>query len=258
MILYDTPYEQVVKVMMQEYDKTLYHLQKTDKQMFKRILKENGFFKPYVEQFTIPTSKNTYTVYSKMDKKGNMLRLVILVVNGEKGKKKIYQIARNFKIKSNSDKKDSDWVLDIFTGHFLSRYRERGGYKTLSSEELISTFLIKNMEMKPSANIPAKLVNPAIEDKDEYACPCPEGIVFRRVQQVTTNGLVVEIHENKTFIGENEMYTMQGAIKEMTQYFSKSQFLKDAQEGNMPSNLVMNILQSEKEKNKLKINPDNV
>lgn len=253
MILYDTPYEQVARIMLEEYEKVQYHLSRTDKQIFKEIHKNKGICKPSVMTFTIPSSNNKYSIYTKVLDYDNVIRIVLLTANGERGKKKVYQINKNQRRMLDPTKEFSDWVLDVYTGHFLSRYSERSGNKNLSGEELITTFIMKNMDQKITGSFPASYINPAIKDENEFACPCNEGIVFRRLTQVSINGLNIQINENKTFVGEDNLYKQQELVKRFTNYVTKSKLLKSMKENRISPDIFMKIIQEEDYPPKLNI-----
>ena len=240
MILYDTPYDEAARIMLQEYEKVKYQINKTGKEAWKALKKEkNAFKKINVINFTLPESKNTYTICSKPgNSPDEILRHVYLKVNGNDRKKKIFYLGQNHK----KDYETNEWVLQVYTGHFMSRFRERSGFDNIGSDELMMVFL--ETTGKKGLPIPARLVNPAVDDEDQFGIICEQGLIFSKIQEIIINGINVQINENRTFVGKEDLFFKQAMTLLSTDYIEKRIRLDMAKkEGASPEKL-LEIIQS--------------
>ena len=242
MILYDTPGREVLRTMLDEWEKVGYFMQKNEPKVL-RYFNALRAGKPnlYVQTYTVPSSKNTYTVISQKTGDDTVTTWNCLKVDGDNGMRKVMILKKN----TPSEKRFPDnpaWILNIYTGHFLSRYRERTGAVGAHTDELIARFLQKNHYKE--LTIPAFLVNHSDEDESEIAIVSEEGLSFARTESFTVNGQRFSINENKTFVSKDNLYYRQAVSIMSTDYMVKRLKLQKAQEEGASVRTMMAIMNS--------------
>lgn len=243
MILFDTPNETALKVMLSEWEKVCYFVRKTDDKVKKHFQSlKPGQLHLFIQKYTIPTSKNTYYVISRKDFDDNINTWTYLKAYGESGKTKFYILRRNVIGKAEELFEKPVWILDIYTGHFLSRYRQRTGATEKSTDELFIQFLQQNNEKGMA--IPASMVNPAAEGKNQYAIVSDEGLAFVDSQEYIINGALANINENKTFVSRRNLYYKQAESIVTTDYYLKYMKLHKAKRSGASADTMMKIINS--------------
>lgn len=240
MILFDTPNEDILRVMLGEWEKVVHFVDKTHGKAVKhfRSLRppyENNLF---IQRYTIPASNNTYTVVSKLGTDDCLDVWFYLKTDGAYGMRKFITLKRNERGKDNLPFTPA-WTLDIFTGHFLSRYRERTGAGSRTADELFVQFLERNA--RRGLGIPAHLVNPAIDKNDDrqYAVISDEGLSFVEYEEIVLNGIKVAVNENKTFVAKDNLYYQQAVSLHASDWFvTRAKLLKAQKDGASADRLV--------------------
>lgn len=152
MILSYTPYGLVLKTMQGEAEKVDFFMRRTaakaKKSFERRQLFSDGFPFYYHETYTVPGSRNTYLVfYEALDRNdirsGGFYCGSCLLVNDDNGKQSVYQLTRARSRTATTD--EIATFINIYTGHFFSRYRERHLWGSeISTHELIVRYLCRN------------------------------------------------------------------------------------------------------------------
>lgn len=245
MILYDTPFHDAVLVMLSEWEKVTYFINRNEEKIKKhfRELKWDGRNNVFTLKYTVPASGNTYTIVTKPNIKEGLSIWSFTSVNGENNKRKIFVLKKNEG--NNIDElMTGQWILDIYTGHFLSRYKERTG-SVLYGEALLIQYLENNATHGMS--IPAWHVNPAINEKEnpnEHATIVKQGLVFCSIETIQINGMKVVLNENKTFVSKDDLFFKQDITCLATDWLAKKYKLEHARKMGLGTDELMEIMNS--------------
>lgn len=241
MILFDTPNEEAARVIFDEYEKIVYAIGKMHVKADRHFsrLPRYPHPAPLTLQYTVPASHNTYTViYSIED--GSITFNSFLKISGNGGHTKYYIIK-----KCSTPVQDAfsvpAWNLDIYTGHFLSRYRERSDSVGYSTDELMARFRKNN---RNRTIIPADYVNPKISEPDQYAIIVTEGLCFAEQKTTSVNGTTVVITENKTFVSKENLFFSQAIAAFASENHIKKERLRKAIEDGAPQEEIDRILRT--------------
>lgn len=242
MILFNTTNQAVLKVMLSEWEKVSYFVKKNEDKVdrYFRTLRP-GATNYLIMHYTIPSSNNTYTIVSKPNYEGIINTWCYLKADGDFGKRKIFVLRKNAPNKEDLVEKPA-FILDIYTGHFLSRYRERANATGSNIDELFVQFLQQNS--RNGMAIPASLVNPKVTDENQYAVVSDEGLSFIDSTECTVNGMLIHINENKTFVSKDDLFYKQAASVLSTDFFIKKAKLMKAQEEGASAETFMKIMDS--------------
>lgn len=241
MILFDTPNEEAARVIFDEYEKIVYAIGKLSVQAERhfRGLPRYPHPAPLALQYTVPASHNTYTIIFRMEK--NELHYnSFLKISGNGGHTKYYIIKKN-EPSFRDEYSIAAWQLDIYTGHFLSRYRERTGVTAIRPEELMIRFRRNN---RNRTIIPANYVNPKISGPDQYAIIVTEGLCFVEQKSTTVNGTEIIVTENKTFVSRENLFFTQAIAAFASENHIKKDRLRKAIEEGAPQHELDSILRS--------------
>ncbi len=231
MILYDTPNEQALRVMFSEWDKVNYFIGRQREKLNRHfmMLLPTRLDEPFIQEYTIPKSNNTYTIISRYIG-GKIVSWPYIKVDGEKCRRKILILTKKDQTKKYMPN-DPVWTLDIYTGHFLSRYRERIN-SNMCSNELFARYLQTNAIK--STPVPARLLNPACREDNQCAYIVYEGLAFAEKKECTINGIPALINENKTFVSSKDMHYQQAVVSLETSKKMKNTQIKKAIDGGAP------------------------
>ena len=243
MILFDTPNEEILKIMLSEWEKVSYYMNRDRDKVRKHFLSlpRTVEVKPFIRSYTIPTSRNTYTVVSRPVLEGEIYTWCYLKVDGNSGKRRVAILRKN-EIDSEEFLMSPSWILDIYTGHFFSRYRERAGVGGTSIDELIVRFLLLNS--KRGIAVPASMVNPAVKDDSQFAIVSSEGLSFVETSRHMINGVPIHINENRTFVAKDNLFYKQAMSLMTTDYFIKRLKLEKAKREGAGAERMMKIMDS--------------
>lgn len=243
MILFDTQNEITLKVMLSEWEKVCYFVRKNEEKVVKHFKKMRpGQLHLYIQKYTVPTSNNTYFIITKKDFDNNINTWTYLKANGDLGKTKYYILRKNLSNETGQNFQRPTWILDIYTGHFLSRYRMRTGATEKNADELFVRFLQQNN--KKGMAIPASMVNPAAKGKNQYAIISEEGLAFVDTEEYIINGVLTNVNENKTFVSRKNLYFKQTESIIITDYYLKYMKLHKAKRSGASADTMMKIINS--------------
>ena len=148
MIIYDEDFKRIYKQMHDERERVQYYLQKCQKEAFRTLAKTPA---PcyYIQQVKFSDTNNTYLLYyycanEHERKSGNCFYGSLLCLDDKDG----HRIAiRLMTISERSGKMSGKRdTLQVFTGHFFSRYRERFfPDDSKSPTEMITIFAGRNL-----------------------------------------------------------------------------------------------------------------
>lgn len=230
MILYDTPQEKVIETILDEIEKIQYVARKKTNEIIRFFENETDNNKAYIYQYTIPSSKNTYTITAKLVGE-NIGICYYLKVDGVKCRRKVFSITTD--------------TLFTFTGHFLSRYRERSGSSAENVDELIHEVLTQVLDgqyypagLLARDDIALMLENLGLDmrykkgkvifNENECIYEIANGICFFDVSSATFKNKKYKFYEFKTFVGRNGMRHDQKVSSATVKYAGRVVALKEA------------------------------
>jgi len=148
MILFDDNYEKIYKLMMEENEQVHYYMQKFSKKLKKKYTEHPELPIWHYELVTLPKSNNTYLIYYYSMTYKEIIHDSyycgsVLLLNGNDGQRLAVGL-RKMSMKGEAMPDDVKYLvfsLQIFTGHFLSRYRERMKFPdSMSTYDVIASF----------------------------------------------------------------------------------------------------------------------
>lgn len=180
MILPNTPHELVLQVMRNEAHKVEFFIKKEGSKLLSALERTPYALFPFLSYkiYTVPSSRNKYLVWFEvMDyrelKNGTFISGSCLIVNEEKGGITAYVQ----KISYDSEIKQHTSVLNIYTGHFFNRYRERFNWGNINTYELIARYLSRNGSLMTFLEF-RKMNLKAEEYPDGAAAQVNDGVIF--------------------------------------------------------------------------------
>lgn len=215
MILFDSTYEETYRQMKAEREKVRYYAEKHKRDAVKRLRTMRRPWITYRIQ-TIPGSKNTYLHYYSAESaqqilEGDCAVGSVLLVNGDKGKQLVIKLVNAVvfdEFESESKEASAD-ILNIVTGHLLSRFRERfPAVSGLGTHELIASFAARNLAYM-------RLLRYEDFVKQENIEPCgvayatKDGVMLGQCSLVTTGTQPFIVNIHKTFLGRDMLKEQQ-------------------------------------------------
>lgn len=208
MIVYDEDFRTLYMQMWAERERVDYYLKKCQKRAL-RYLAVHKAPCQYTETITFPDTKNTYLLYYHCSteaerRSGSCFWGNMLLLNGRDGHRIVVRLMtvaeRSGKIQGTRD------TLQVFTGHFFSRYRERfSGAGGPQSAEFIASFAGRNMGYMYQLDY-EKMVLP--ENRTENGCVwgIDDGFSFGENfwLDMGTYGKVLVV-KHKTFLAERDL-----------------------------------------------------
>ncbi|MBQ9173724.1 MAG: hypothetical protein IJ161_08360 [Bacteroidales bacterium] len=197
--------------MRNEVPKVEFFIKKEAGRLKKTFLRNFGTF-PFFYQTTyiIPDSRNRYLVWFCANNKRELNTQTArsgccLILNEDKGKTTVYEY-KECLIPNTYPKKEIEAVLNVYTGHFFSRYRERAGWGTkLTRDEIIVRYLCRNAIF--ISGLPFDKIN---LNSDKYpggaAGQVTDGLVLiTETHETDTKGLPFTVIKHNTFIGKTHL-----------------------------------------------------
>ena len=240
MLLPDASPQTVFKVMLDERDKVQYYIQKEkSKKNIKPLFftSDNQIY--HSKLITIPSSGNRYLIWIYFRKNLVEVKEVIsgsaLMMTNFNGTLDYY-ILENY-IRYNPICKDlglpqperstNFYILSMFTGHFLSRYRERAGIdKKLSAEKLAIHFFSRNMETMVDEKVEKFNGRHKTDDKSK-AIAMKDGYSLSESSKIKIHGMPsFEFIKHNTFITE-EMLTLDQKETQLAKLASSRKKIKN-------------------------------
>lgn len=178
MILYDTPPGLILDNIRGEAEKVGFALRKQERIAKNEFMRLGPDKKIFVADYTVPASKNRYLLYleSVWNFPANIFPEightgVILYTNGPKG--------HDYWITGRMDAgNETISCLFQFTGHFLSRYRERSKIQVSESpHELAALYITRNFDVMVEQDF-KKLNFNAEKYENGEAAQVQDGVVF--------------------------------------------------------------------------------
>ena len=206
MILYDTDYAEIYRQMSAEREKAKYYSQKYSREAIRKFERHRLPCEHHVIQ-TMPASRNTYMHYYYAAKEAEVRDNCIffgnlLLVNDMYGKQYAIRLM-SVSILAGAVSVGTADSLNIFTGHFLSRYRERFSYlKDVPSHELIASFAGRNLGYIHPLDY-KEFVLEENRQENGAAWGIDDGVSLGQSWLEEIDGTPVIINLHKTFLGRH-------------------------------------------------------
>lgn len=207
MILSTDNYQRIYDQMRDERERTRYYLRKNLKKMEKRMRSARSVPVWYCETIKMPKTNNTYLLYYYAltwpeVKAGSCWFGAPLLLNDENG----YRVAIMLRPMTERDFQTGEDKaydsLQVYSGHFFSRYRERMGFSaSLSTDELFSSFFGRNEGYFAELDYD-KIVLEKNRHKGNIAFGIDDGVTLAE-KTVLDSG--VRIFKHNTFLSRNEL-----------------------------------------------------
>lgn len=207
MILSTDTYQRIYEQMNDERDRVLYYLRKNEKKVFKRYRQTRDLPVWYCETIHLPKTHNTYLLYyyaeSEMEIRDEACWYgAPLLINDEHGHRMAVLLRTMIERDEKTGKEESYDTLHVYSGHFLSRYRERMRLPdTLSTDELIATYFGRNQGYFASLDY-----DQFVLEKNRHKCNCAFGIddgVTFADETILESG--VRVLKHNTFLTRKEL-----------------------------------------------------
>lgn len=203
MIIFDGDYGRIFRQLKDEKEKVLYYLEKNKPKARKAILGFKTIPAWYTDTITFPKTRNTYLLYYYCLRRSELNDVGFtgcpLILNDNKGR----LIAINYRhMKVKGDGHDEViWALQVYSGHFFSRYRERMGLSSsLSVNDVIATFFGRN-----AGYFYALDYNEIVLDKNKYksnsAWAVDDGVLLSEEMDLGD----FWVYKHNTFLSRNEL-----------------------------------------------------
>lgn len=208
MIIYDEDFAMIYRQMHSERERVDYYLRKLQRKALNYLSKTPAPCQ-YTETITFPDTKNTYLLYYHCSNEyerihGSCFFGNLLLLNDKDGHRIAIRLMtiseRTGKIQGKRD------TLQVFTGHFFSRYRERfsdlGGLQT---NEFIAAFAGRNMGYMYQLDY-KKMVLKKNWEKNGCVWGVEDGFLFgeNSWEDMGVYGKVLVV-KHKTFLSERDL-----------------------------------------------------
>lgn len=208
MIIYDEDFQRIYKQMHDERERVDYYLKKHQRPALKTLAKTPA---PcyYSAQVTFDDTKNTYLLYyycanEHERRKGNCFYGSLLLLDGKDGHRiAIRLMTISERTGAFPGKHDT---LQVFTGHFFSRYRERfSSFGGLGTSALIVTFAGRNLGYMCKLDY-EKMVLEKNRTPNGCVWGMDDGFSFGENEWIDMGvyGKVLVV-KHKTFLGEDDL-----------------------------------------------------
>lgn len=155
MIIFDGDYDRIYRQMLDEDAKVKYYIDKLQGGIVKKFRQQRTFPIWHYEQITLPKSNNTYLIYYYVKDAVEANRMfnhfwgALLLLNTNNGNRLILSLRevtlRELKIDTLKLKDHETHELQVYSGHFFSRYRERMNLPSeWSVNDVIANFFGRN------------------------------------------------------------------------------------------------------------------
>ena len=219
MILPGTDYGKIFDVMTSEKEKVSYTIKKMVDEQRRTAKKTHRVVMHSVKRYINPSSRNTYIIWTNV-RNGICAAESVLLLNDETGKPEIYHITKSLEVSRSLPAPQTVEWLNVYTPHFLARYRERTGKPTsMPLDELVARMIPEMTEMR---TVPYyEDVCRREDDGSQFAHQVPEGVIFGTSRQCSTpTGRCFTVHRNNTFISQDML------TKSQTQHLLGKQTLE--------------------------------
>ena len=246
MILDNTPYGLVMKVLSDEADKVLFfrnkELRKAAKDFSRCTVDGLSIHWTY---YTVPSSRNKYLVWFIYENNGSLDNSAVrsgqlLVVTSSNGDRTFYKRRKNSPQKDNGIG-EQHFSLCVYTSHFFRRYRERMGFSHKeTTENIIIRFFYQNNWY--GYELPMEKMNlHASEYQNGISYELSQGVAFltRTTEELTGVVPAFECLKYNTFVpydtlkdGQREVTAKHSVVPVVQETLRKRMFI--ASHGIMP------------------------
>lgn len=207
MILSTDNYRRIYDQLMDEREKVRYYLRKNTKKMDRLLRDAESVPVWYCETITMPRTNNTYLLYYYAATIGEVMTGSCwsgapLIMNDENGHR-VAIMLRGMAEKNPITNSETKYMsLQVYSGHFFSRYRERMGLSDkLSTNEVITAYFGRNEGYFAELDY-EKIVLEKNRHKGNSAFGIDDGVTLAEVTRLD-GGLVVFKHN--TFLSRREL-----------------------------------------------------
>lgn len=235
MILHDTPYKDIFRVMEEEEPKVKFALKKLEDKIVRPLNKKGVDDFVVKQEYTVPTSRNKYFLFIELHREGRHAYTHgegVLSLSDPKGQK-LYMRQTSVDGTEKSGRKFKEERIEMYTAHLLRRFRERDNQPNkFDTEDVLIEFI------HATQNTAQLNHEPLTSSKEKYndnsaAFQIVEGLVFGTKQECRTdNGKTFSIVRYNTFVS-NEM-------------------LREKQIRNILPPYIIRLLEASSERNKFK------
>lgn len=179
MILADNDYVAIINQIKDDMEKVLYYVNKEDAKALRMFKKEHKYPQWTYSIITLPDSHNQYLIWfyalNKKEVQDNYFwGGSCLLVNDKDGKRIVYR----YRPQKDTDTGEVIESLQVYNGHFFSRYKERMKLPdNLNTFDVMTTFFGRNAMYFYGLNNDKVMKKPE-KYKDAMAYKIDDGVVF--------------------------------------------------------------------------------
>lgn len=205
MILFDENYEKIYRQMLNEKEKVSYYLHKNEDRIFKKYKQKPELPVWYHETIVMPGSNNKYLLYYYCLKYAEVHDKVcycgsVLLTNNNDGKLLAMALRR---MKTSITKDNKRYIIDtiqVFDGHFFSRYRERMKFHdSMSTHDIIASFFGRCGGYFTKLNYDEMTIENH-KGKGNSCWGIDDGITFANEQFVNVGSFTLMVVNHNTFL----------------------------------------------------------
>lgn len=207
MILSTDNYQRIYSQLRDEREAVRYHLRKNEKYMEKRMRSARTVPVWCCDTITMPKTGNTYLLYYYAAtwgevSTGSCWSGAPLLVNDENGRR----VAFMYRYMSERDTETKAEIaydtLQVYSGHFFSRYRERMGLPDrLSTNDVIATFFGRNEGYFAELDYDEFILEKN-RHKGNRVYGVDDGVTLAEVTKLDSG---VMVFKHNTFLSRNEL-----------------------------------------------------
>ena len=207
MILSTDNYQRIYDQLRDEREAVRYYLQKNEKHIEKRMCSARSVPVWYCGTITMPKTSNTYLLYYYAAnwnevKSGSYWRGAPLLINDENGHR-VAIMLRAMSERDTATKTEMAYdTLQVYSGHFFSRYRERMSLPdSLTTNDVIAFYFGRNEGYFAELHYD-QIVLEQNRYKGNKAYGIDDGVTLAEVSVLDSG---VRVFQHKTFLSRNEL-----------------------------------------------------
>lgn len=211
MILSTDNYQRIYEQMLDERERVRYHLQKNAKKMDKLLRSARTVPVWYCETLTMPKTSNTYLLYYYALNRGEVVsgsywKGAPLLVNDENGHRVAIMFRKMKECRVGTNKEVPYESLQVYSGHFFSRYRERMNFPSnMTTNEVVTSFFGRNEGYFAKLDYD-QFVLEQNRHKGNRAFGVDDGVTLAE-ETILDSG--VRVFKHKTFLSRRELKSSQ-------------------------------------------------
>lgn len=223
MLLYDSTYEDMYRVLTQEREKVDFTLEKLSVKAMKEFRDRTVFPAYFINYYTVPASRNKYIVcHYMLSNDKYMDGLGVMILNEDDGAQQVIDVTscKRFVptkgmvsiIDKSMPYEERIVMMNIYTAHFLNRYRTRlietglispSKKGTLTTAEIACMYLSRNRKNIISIPYEQMVLMPE-KYRNGIALQVNDGIVFGSQKSFTgTDGKEVYVNRLNTIVSRD-------------------------------------------------------